>query len=152
MSSMRNLALFAACLMVSGSAHAQVKKSADFVKATYTAGKIEGGKQTVTITLDIDSKHHLYANPVGNPDMESVQTTVAFTSGTAKLPADLKFPAGLLKKEKVGGDYMIWKGKVVITAVVPRTAATTPLEAAIAIQACTDSSCKQPSTIKLKID
>ncbi len=51
-------------MLTSSSAHAE-KTSADVVKATATADKPDAdGKQTVTITLNIEKPWHLYANPV----------------------------------------------------------------------------------------
>ena len=139
-------ALLAASLLAVATAQAQVKKSGNVVKATATGGKVEGGKQTVTIALDIDPKYHLYANPVGNDLLTDAQLVVSF--GKAK--AEVKYPPGMLKKD-TAGDYMIYKGKVVVTAVVSRPEGKTPLEASIAVQACTNSTCLQPSTIKLMV-
>ncbi|MBY0232071.1 MAG: protein-disulfide reductase DsbD N-terminal domain-containing protein, partial [Gemmataceae bacterium] len=142
MNATRTLALLAACL----AAVPALASSAEKVKASVSAGKAEGGKQAVTITLDIDKEFHLYANPVGNKDLEENQVTVTFTSGKAKAGAEVKYPAGELKKDKVVGDYRIYKGKVVITAMVER-AKGSPLEAAIAVQACDKSKCLAPDTI-----
>jgi len=51
--------------------------SKDAVTITATADKPDAdGKQTVTLTLAIDAGWHLYANPVGNEDLKSVQTVV----------------------------------------------------------------------------
>src|SRR5271167_4060023 len=73
---------------------AQGKKSDSVVKAKATADKPADGKQVVTITLQIDPKYHIYANPVGNPDHESSQTVVT-VGGKAKLESvKVDYPPG----------------------------------------------------------
>jgi hypothetical protein len=129
---------------------AQGKKSDSVVKVSARATKPDSdGKQVVTITLDIDKPWHLYANPVDNAMLKSVQTVVKFTS---KLDGDVKFeyPAGKLVKDKVAGDYKKYEGKVEIKATVRRARDETgPLKLTVKIQACDDDKCLVPATVKL---
>ena len=78
--------LLAALVLMNGQAvQAQGKKSDSVVKATVKAEKADSsGKQAVTITLEIDPKYHLYANPIDNKDLEDAQTTV-LGAGKTKL-------------------------------------------------------------------
>src|SRR5262249_45873827 len=148
------LALAAGLLLASGSAAvAQGKKSDNVVKATAKATKLgDDGKQTVEITLEIDEKYHLYANPVDHKDLEDSQAVVNVT-GKAKLQAvKIAYPAGKVKKDKDVGDYKIYVGKVTIKAEVTRAKGDTdPLEVIVNVQACTDQLCLMPGKIKLSV-
>jgi thiol:disulfide interchange protein len=134
-------------------ASAQGKKSDSVVKATAKADKAgDDGKQVVTVTLEVDPKYKLYANPVGNPDYSEAQTTVTI-SGKEKLASvKVDYPAGETVKDKTVGDYKVYKGKVTIKAVVQRARGDTgPLSVAVALQACSDKSCLLPATIKVNV-
>ncbi|MFO0926312.1 MAG: protein-disulfide reductase DsbD N-terminal domain-containing protein [Gemmataceae bacterium] len=141
------LALAAAALFaVVSPASAQGKKSNDVVKATAVAAKAADGKHVVTVTLDVDPKYYIYANPVGNADFEPNQTVVQVTGGKVERVA---YPAGEVVKDKIVGDFRIYKGKVTIQATVDRGAA--PLEVAVKLQACSKSACLLPGTVKLSV-
>src|SRR5438105_9882874 len=77
------------------------KKSDSKVKASASASKVENGKQTVTITLDIEKGWHLYANPVNhnNDFLEANQTTVK-VGAKDKVQFKVKYPAGEQKVDK----------------------------------------------------
>jgi len=130
-------------------ASAQAPTSATVVKASAKADKPDaGGKQTVTITLDVKKPYHLYANPVGNKDLKSVQTAVAFTSKVSDTKID--YPAGTVHKDKDFGDYKIYEGKVTIKATVQRAKGDTgPLQLKVRVQACDNKSCLVPATLNL---
>lgn len=148
------LALAAGLLLLPGSvAVGQGKKSDSVVKAKATATKLDKeGKQTVTITLEIEEKYHLYANPVNHKDLEDAQTIVTVT-GKEKLKAvNVTYPVGDVKKDKDVGDYNVYKGKVEIKAEVTRAKGDTQaLEVTIALQACTDTLCLMPAKVKLSV-
>jgi hypothetical protein len=129
----------------------RIKGSDAVVKASATAAKPVDGKQVVTITLDIDPKYHLYANPVGNEMLEPAQTQVSITGKEKPEAVTVDYPAGTLKKDK-DGDYRIYKGKVTIKATVQRAKSDTgPLNVAIKLQACSEKSCLAPGTIKVTV-
>lgn len=128
-----------ALLTLTAAALAQGKSSDTVVKAT---AKADGG--TVTITLEIDPKYHVYANPIGNKDLEDTQTTVTLSS-KGKL-GKVDYPAGELVKDKVVGDYKVYHGKVQIKAAVDGPG---PHEFAIKVQACSKSACLLPATLKV---
>jgi hypothetical protein len=140
-------ALLVALLLASPS---RAKNSTDVVKATATAGKIgTDGKQAVTVTLTVDDKYHIYANPVGNDDYVDVQTKVT-PAGKAKL-VKAEYPTGTEVVDKVVGKYKVYKGKVTIKATVQRPKGDTgPLELSIRLQACNKTSCLLPGTLKVK--
>jgi len=128
-------------------------KSDREVKVTATADKPgDDGKQTVTVTLQINKGWHVYANPVGNDDFATAATTV--TVMAKEKPEDVKidYPAGKLLKDKVVGDYKVYEDKVEIKAVVKRAKGdTSPLEVSVKIQACNDKTCLLPATVKVPI-
>ena len=131
----------------------QATGSDSVVKAKATADKPGGdGKQVVTITLEVDPRYHLYANPVGNADLESNQTVVTFTGKAKPETVKVSYPAGELVKDKVVGDYKIYKGKVTIKATVKRAKGdTAPLQLAVKLQACSKKACLTPATVKLSV-
>jgi hypothetical protein len=132
---------------------AQGKKSDKAVKASARADKPgDDGKQVVTITLEIDKEYKIYANPVGNEMLTDAQTTVSITGKEKLASVKVDYPAGELVKDKTVGDYMVYKGKTTIKAVVQRAKGDTgPLNVAIALQACTEKSCLLPATIKVNV-
>jgi DsbC/DsbD-like thiol-disulfide interchange protein len=143
--------LSASLLLALGqSSPAQIRKSVDAVKVKATAGKPDAdGKQVVTLELQIAPKFYIYANPVGNEIVESAQTTVTLT-GKGKLEK-VEYPPGKVKKEKTG-DLKIYKDKVTIKATVQRAKGDTgPLELGIKVQACDESRCLLPGTIKVSV-
>jgi DsbC/DsbD-like thiol-disulfide interchange protein len=132
-------------------AAAQAMKSDAKVKAEVSADKPDGsGQQTVTIKLSIDKGWHLYANPVGNPDLASTQTKLAIVGKGEAVKID--YPAGVEIKDDTIGNYRIYKGDVAIKAVVKRAAGETgPVEMTLFFQACDDSTCLLPATVKLTV-
>ncbi len=136
-------------------AGAAPKESKEAVKITATADKPDAdGKQTVTITLEIDKDWHLYANPVKNAMMTDSQTVVKILANNKELAdTQIKYPAGKEKKDADFGNYNIYEGKVEVTATVRRAKDdTTPLEISLQISACDDKKCLLPSTVKMKAE
>ncbi len=133
-----------------GPARAQASKSDSVVMVSAKADKPDAeGNQSITITLDIDRRYHLYANPVGNDTLKAAQTVIRFTS---KLEGDAKveYPGGKLVKDKDVGDYQTYEGKVTIKAKVRRARGDgTPLGLSIKFQACDERTCLLPATVKL---
>lgn len=134
-----------------GGAVAQGKKSDAVVKATATATKAgDDGKQTVTITLEIDPKFHIYANPVGQDDFKDNETMVSGAGKTKLL--SVAYPPGETKEDKVVGNYKVYKKSVTLRAQVQREKGDTgPLELTVKVQACDDSVCLQPGRIKVSV-
>ncbi len=134
-------------------AHGQAKKSDSVVKIAAMADKVDAaGMQTVTLTLDVEAGWYIYANPIGNKDLESTQTTVKFAAKSPVEIVTLAYPKGKEKEDKVVGDYAIYEGKVTITAKVKRTAGdTSPLEARVFLQSCSARGCLLPATVKLQV-
>jgi DsbC/DsbD-like thiol-disulfide interchange protein len=132
---------------------ADPKESKDAVKITATAEKADGnGNQNVVITLDIDPKWHLYANPVKNDDMVSAQTVVKLAAGAKLDDVKITYPPGKQKKDSTG-TYDIYEGKIEIKAVVRRAKDdNSPLDASIQVSACDEVKCLLPSTIKIKVE
>jgi len=144
----------AGCLVLAagaGDAASQGKKSDAVVKADARADKPGAdGQQTVTVTLDVSKPWHLYANPVGNKDLADVETTVS-VGGKAKVEK-VEYPAGKVKKDAVVGDYRIYEGRVTIKVHLRRAKEDTgPLELSVKLQACNQSTCLLPATVKLTV-
>jgi thiol:disulfide interchange protein len=150
------LVVLAACLALvatAGQVCGQGKKSDAAVKITAEAGKIDAdGNQTVALKLDIEPPYHLYANPVGNADLEDNQVTVTLEGkGKAELPK-VDYPAGKLHKDSTLGDYKVYEGSVTIKAHVRRAKGETgPLQFNVKLQACTDKACLLPATAKVTV-
>jgi DsbC/DsbD-like thiol-disulfide interchange protein len=146
----RLAALLAAALATAALAAAP-PKSDSVVKATAAADKPGAdGKQTVTLTLEIEKGWHLYANPVGLDDLASVQTTVS-VAAKGKLDAvKIDYPAGKEIKDPVVGKYRVYEDKVVIPITVTRAKDDAgPLELTVKLQACNDKTCLLPGEVKV---
>jgi DsbC/DsbD-like thiol-disulfide interchange protein len=128
------------------------EKSDAKVKATAKASKVGAdGKQTVTITIDIDKDWYIYANPVKSEDFEDNKTRVTIKA-KEKLEADVLYPAG--KTKEYGKIKMnIYEKSVVIEAIVKRSAGdTSPLQVSIDVNSCSAKGvCLQPGTVKLTV-
>jgi hypothetical protein len=123
------------------------------VKITATAEKPDGnGSQNVVVTIDIDPKWHLYANPVKNEDMVNSQTVVKITAGSKLEDVKITYPPGKQKKDSIG-TYDIYEGKVEIKATVRRAKGDeSPLDVAVQVSACDEAKCLLPSTVKIKVE
>lgn len=146
------LALLAVLLGDAGTALAQAKKSDSVVKIDARADKPDAeGKQTITITLDIDKPWHIYANPVANEDLANVQTVVNITSKNKLESVKVAYPDGKLQNDQ-GVQYKTFEGKVTIKAEVKRARGdNTPLEVSVKLQACNDKTCLFPAMIKKQL-
>ncbi len=146
------LILSAVLLCDSATAMAQAKKSDSVVKVDAKADKPDvDGKQTVTITLDIENGWHVYANPVENEDLTNAQTVVNVASKGKLENVKVEYPAGKLQQDS-GEKYKILEGRVTIKAQVKRSKDdSSPLEITITLQACNDKTCLLPATIKKEL-
>jgi uncharacterized protein YyaL (SSP411 family) len=132
-----------------------VKKSDSVVKIKASVDPEkpgDDGKQVVTVTITIDKGWHLYANPVGNEDLESSQTKVS-VSGKEKLEdVTVEYPEGKEINDATVGKYKVYEDKVTIKATVKRAKGDTgSLEVTVKFQSCSDSSCLLPATKKLTV-
>jgi thiol:disulfide interchange protein len=125
----------------------------DPVKVTATAGKPDdGGKQTVTIDINIDKDWHIYANPVKHEDLAPAQTTVTIKAGGKAVPAKIHYPAGTEHTDKTVGTFNIYEGKVTIKADVQRPSGEQgALEVSVKYQACDPKRCLTPKTVKFDL-
>jgi DsbC/DsbD-like thiol-disulfide interchange protein len=131
---------------------AQAKKSDSVVKVEVTADKPDAdGKQTITITLDIDKDWHIYANPVDNEDLTNAQTVVSVMSKGKLAGVNVAYPPGKLQGEK-DEKYKVYEGRVAIKAQLKRVKGDNqPLEVAIKLQACDARTCLVPAIIKKEV-
>src|SRR5260370_17545998 len=102
------------------------------------------------MTLDIERKWHLYANPVKNEDMVSAQTVVKLAAGAKLEDVKITYPPGKQKKDSAG-TYDIYEGKVEIKATIRRAKAdNSPLDASIQVSACDEAKFLLPPPINIK--
>lgn len=129
-----------------------IKKSESVASVKATAGALDAdGKQRVTIVIDIDKKWHIYANPVPK-DFPGLPTTVSVEGKTKPIEMKVDYPAGKVVKDSTIGDYTVYEDKVEIKALVKRAKDDTgPLNVSVDIQACSDTQCLLPSTIKVTV-
>jgi DsbC/DsbD-like thiol-disulfide interchange protein len=140
--------------MVTGSSvQAQKITSADVVKATATADKPDAdGKQTMTITLNITSPWHIYANPVEVKELANEQTVVTVSAAEKLAKVDIVYPAGKLQMDKGLGNHKIYEDTVTIKATVVRAKGdTSPLTVEVVVSACNKNVCLLPGTIKVPV-
>ncbi len=135
-----------------GTARAQIKKSDSVVKLNATADKPDAdGKQTVTLTLDIEKAWHLYANPVENEDLANAETVVTINAKAKPEDVKIDYPAGKVHEDR-GVKYNIYEGKLTIKAHVKRTRGDSdPLEVSVKLQACDNARCLLPATVKVSV-
>ena len=147
----RIAAVALALAALAGAARAQLKRSDAVVKAEAKADKVGAdGTQVVTITLTIDKGWHLYANPVGNADLSDSQTSASLSSKNKLQDVKVEYPEGKFVKDKTVGDYKTYDGTVTLKATVRRAKGDTePLDVEVKVQACSDSQCLLPATLKL---
>jgi thiol:disulfide interchange protein len=109
-------------------------------------------EKLVVITLSVEPGYHLYANPVVNPDLTSVQTSIGIKSEGKSIPTKVEYPAGKLVKDDVVGDYSTYEGtvKIKLRVAVPRNQ-TSPLEVVVKYQACSKKSCLAPAVATLQL-
>jgi hypothetical protein len=150
------IVLLAAVLTLQTEAAGKFDKSDSKVKATATATKPGAdGRQTVTITLDINEGWHLYANPVNHTkDGYNINKTVVKIAAKEKVTVDVKYPPGKTKVDKLDktDKYDIYAGVVKIQAdVVRRAGDTSPLDVSIIVSACSENECLDKATVKLAV-
>jgi DsbC/DsbD-like thiol-disulfide interchange protein len=129
------------------------EKSESKIKATASASKLGAdGKQTVTITLDIEKGWYIYANPMkANTDAFDGNETRVAVKGKEKINASVKYPAGTPKKDGKY-EYNIYEGRIVIQAELQRAAGDTgPLQISIDVNTCKKNVCLLPGTVTLKV-
>jgi Disulphide bond corrector protein DsbC len=153
------LGALAACLGSNELAHAGERPP---VKVSATASKLNAdGKQTVTITINIEKDMYIYANPVEakiggipEPDFDDCRTNVTIK---AKEPvkAEVRYPAGKVMnygKAKTSISYNYYEKSVVIEATVQRTAGdTSPLDVIVYVHPWGRDICWVPITTRLAV-
>jgi DsbC/DsbD-like thiol-disulfide interchange protein len=135
------------------SASAQSNDSSKVVKVSIQPEASSTTEQkSFTITLEIAKGWHVYANPVGNPDLASVQTNISVKSEGTTLPAKVTYPAGMLVQDAIVGNYSTYEGtvKIKVTAPLPRNQGQAP-EVVVKYQACNEKSCLAPAVANLKL-
>jgi DsbC/DsbD-like thiol-disulfide interchange protein len=132
--------------------HAQ--KSETKVKIAARGSKPDAdGKQTVTVSIQIDKGWHIYANPIGNDGLKSIQTVVTLAGKEKLQDVKIEYPAGKVHKDATLGDYKIYEDQVEIKAQVQRAKGdTSPLEASVKIQACDEKKCLLISTVNVPVE
>ncbi|MSR31915.1 MAG: hypothetical protein EXR99_10460 [Gemmataceae bacterium] len=117
--------------------------------------KAEGGsiagQKSFSVQLTIEKGWHVYANPAGNPDLATAQTTVTVKSDGKTLPCKVTYPLGHLVKDPIVGDYITYEGKVAIKGTVTLPPDVKAAEVVVKFQACNDKTCLPPALTSLKL-
>ncbi|MCS7047198.1 MAG: protein-disulfide reductase DsbD N-terminal domain-containing protein [Gemmataceae bacterium] len=145
------LSVTLAALAVGGNSAAAGGKSDTEVKVSVEGSKIDaGGKQEITVFLEINKGWHIYSNPVGSDELAGAQTEVKITAKTKLRDVKIDYPRGQVVEDKILGKYAVYHGKVTIKATVQRAEGDTgPLEVSVRFQACNDrGSCLFPATVR----
>ncbi len=146
--------LLAGLTLVSLSVPVQARpvNSESVVKITTEASQPDAeGRQVVTLTLAIAKDWHIYANPIGNKDLEGAQTEVAIKGSQPLQDVKLVYPPGKPHEDRTVGDYNVYENTVVIKGQVRRAPGDAgPLEVTIKLQSCnfTTKQCLFPATVK----
>ena len=151
--SMLFLSGFLISLQIACAVNAQGADSSKVVKVEIAkAPSTTAEEKFVVITLSVEPGYHLYANPVVNPDLASVQTSVGIKFEGKSIPAKVEYPEGKLVKDEVVGDYSTYEGtvKIKLRVAVPRNQ-TGPLEVVVKYQACSKKSCLSPAVATLQL-
>jgi DsbC/DsbD-like thiol-disulfide interchange protein len=142
-------------VLVTANVQAQkgAKRSDSVVKATAKAEKPDPqGKQVVTLTLQIDSPWHIYANKLPE-DFPGRPTTVAVEAKTKPDSVKVDYPPGKAVKDKMFGEYHVYEEKAEIKITVQRARGDNgPLTLNVKVSACSDKQCLVESTIPVKVD
>jgi hypothetical protein len=118
--------------------NAQPPKSDSKVKVTAKAEKPDdSGKQRFLVTLKIEPKWHLYANPVRNDLLDTSATTITVTAPEKPEGVRIEYPKGKQISDKMLGDYYIYEDEVTIKGSLQRVKGdTSPLKLRIKVSAC----------------
>jgi len=138
---------------VAYSVNAQGSDSSKVVKVEITKDPSTTAEEKfVTITLSVEAGYHIYANPVVNPDLASVQTSVSIKAEGKSIPIKVEYPMGKLIKDDVVGDYATYEGtiKIKLRVAVPKNQ-TSPLDVVVKYQACSKKSCLAPAVATLQL-
>lgn len=151
----RSLAMMAVLVTPFGHAFGQAKPNEkDLVKAEahLSVDRLPGGdKCQILIRLAIQPEWHIGANPPLNED--GYPTKVEWKAKQGTKLTQLKYPQGKKFTPEEGAVQMVYDGKVDIRGVleVPTAAGGMNEEVEIIVhyQACNDTICKIPTTVKL---
>lgn len=92
------------------------------MQITAKAGKIDSdGKQLIEVSLQMDDEWSIFGNPIGSEDFEWAQTVLKVSSEKPLTEVRVVYPKGEIIKDKVVGDYMIYKGKIFLHATITRS-------------------------------
>jgi thiol:disulfide interchange protein len=146
------LAVLALAACPWGIAQDGAQRSESQIKATVKAERPDkDGKQSIQVTLAINKGWYIYANPVGNEDLASNATAVTVKPKPASV--EISYPKGEEKKDKIVGDYRVYKEQVTIPIQIRRAAGDTgALELEVRVNACNVKGfCLPPGTLKITV-
>lgn len=117
------------------------------------------GKQTVTVTLDIDKGWRILANPVGKERFESWRTVVSLKPAIKPASLRIEYPPGKLFRDPQApeADFRYYDGKTEIKAFLQRSPGDKgPIEVEVVFVAASDGVQGEttlffPKQLKLKV-
>jgi thiol:disulfide interchange protein len=116
------------------------------VKVKFESSKTTAGEEVIQIKIDVAKPWHIYANPVENEDLTSAATVVKLESKSGAT-IQVKYPPGTTHKDKLIGNFKAYEGQVTIPVVVKRDSGM-PVEISVRYQACDETKCLVPVTVK----
>jgi DsbC/DsbD-like thiol-disulfide interchange protein len=129
-------------------------QAADVVKVQAAAGKADGSKVPLTVTITVQEGWHIYANsqPAGST---CLPTTLQVMCGDRELASKLDYPRGREVRDEIG-NCRIYEGRVVIKGVFDLAATTPPaapgtIQASVHFQTCKGTTCLLPATVKVPV-
>jgi DsbC/DsbD-like thiol-disulfide interchange protein len=118
------LAVLSLIALASPAKEEKGKSRADRVQLSPSASAIAAdGTQTITVTLKIDEGWVIYANAVGNEDLEEVRTVLNVTGERGLEQLSVEYPPGDAITNPVGGNYNVYTGEVSVKVKVRRAKA-----------------------------
>ena len=127
-------------------AFGQGKTSENVVKTSVKESVAKDGKRLLLVNLEITNGWHLYANPAGNEDLDSVKTAITVPGEKA----EVAYPKGKQVIDPLVGNYSTYEGKQKIEVRLP-AGHTGPVKLVLTFQACDDKNCLQPAKVTLEV-
>jgi DsbC/DsbD-like thiol-disulfide interchange protein len=146
-------------LLAAASAAAPLTEPPVKVSATVSKARLSVG-QTADLTIDFDIAEGWHINS-NEPGLEFlIPTSVSFEGPAGVRMVDVRFPPPVVRKLELGGgkELKLYEGRVSIPATLryestaaPAAGAGAPV-AVVRYQACNDSLCLRPQTLKLPVE
>ena len=103
------------------------------VSAKLARTYLKHDERVFELLISIDPDFRIYANPVGNTDLDFAKTTVAAQLDGKPVKADIRYPEGRLVKAGQE-EFRVYTGDVKISVTIKENMLTAPLEFTVRVQ------------------